>query len=568
MVIKKLRFKNFKSYGNKIQEISFTNEGGLWLLTGTNGAGKSGIMESIDLCIFNQVRGKYSAKIPLSKFPNRLNKNLEVDIDIINDYEDNISITRKIAPNDFTIKVNNQQWTERFKLMNDIEKEDLIGFNYQTFKSFISLSINDFLNFIQLKPEDKRNLLNRLFNMEEIDDYYSVNKELISQNKKEKERLTIEITNIDKELKDYINIIKNSKTNKKDYTKEDLKQQIQDIKIKFKGKQEDIKLINNKISDFEVKMQENRNNVNSNENENVKRRTELVEIRNKIKIFESGQCPYCNSDLHTHKHQGILELLKIKETELTDKILYNESLINHYKGENISITNQLKVVNDGKDNLINQLNDIKSDAKIVKYKYDSYDKDDSDVVDELKRKGKDLLSDKNKKIERINEINKETETLNDLLKILGDKGARKSIIASLIPPINEYLSELLEKIRFPYIVHLNSNFDADIYDKGELIHPETASNGEIKMLNICIAISYIKLVRQIKNINILFMDEVFDAINKEYIRLLLNLLKDFSIENRINLILVHHGLEEVDSKIFDKILSVEKKNMFSDISIN
>ena len=31
---------------------------------------------------------------------------------------------------------------------------------------------------------------------------------------------------------------------------------------------------------------------------------------------------------------------------------------------------------------------------------------------------------------------------------------------------------------------------------------------------------------------------------------------------------MHHGLEDVDSKIFDRILSVEKKNLFSNITFN
>lgn len=568
MILKKLRFKNFKSYGNKTQEISFNDNGGLWLVYGTNGSGKSSLIEAIDLCIFNQVRGKKSTKIPLKDFPNRTNKNLEVEIEFKNSKGDNIDIVRKIAPNHFNIKVNNENFTERYKLMNELDKENLIGFNYQTFKSFISLSINDFLNFIQLKPEDKRNLLNRLFNMEEIDDYYSINKELINQNKKEKEKIVIDLTNIDKELKDYISIIKNSKSNKKDYTKEDLKSQIKDIKLKYNEKLTEIKNIENDISNFDVKLQEHRNHINSNENENVKRRTELIEIRSKIKIFDSGQCPYCNSDLDTDEHIKLLEELKIKEIEFTEKILQNESLINHYKDQNQSIGGQLSIINKGKQSLINELSNIKSDAKILKYKFDSFDKDNSDVVEELKKKGSILLKDKKEKLNRIVLIKKEIETLTELSKILGDKGARKSIIASLVPPINKTLTELLEKINFPYTVHLNNNFDAEIYDRGELINPETESTGEMKMVNICIAISYIKLVREIKNINILFMDEVFNSINKDFISLLLNLLKDFSIENKINLILMHHGLEDIDSKIFDKVLSVEKKNLFSDIIFN
>ena len=35
-------------------------------------------------------------------------------------------------------------------------------------------------------------------------------------------------------------------------------------------------------------------------------------------------------------------------------------------------------------------------------------------------------------------------------------------------------------------------------------------------------------------------------------------------KNKLNLILVHQGLEELDSKLFDRIISIEK-DLFSDI---
>ena len=75
------------------------------------------------------------------------------------------------------------------------------------------------------------------------------------------------------------------------------------------------------------------------------------------------------------------------------------------------------------------------------------------------------------------------------------------------------------------------------------------------------------MVRKIKNINILFMDEVFQSVTKENINLLLDLLKTFALENDLHLILVNHGLEEVDPKYFNRIISVEK-DMFSDLKIN
>ena len=40
MHLKKLQWRNIKSFGNTIQEIEFPDEGALWMVTGLNGAGK------------------------------------------------------------------------------------------------------------------------------------------------------------------------------------------------------------------------------------------------------------------------------------------------------------------------------------------------------------------------------------------------------------------------------------------------------------------------------------------------------------------------------------------------
>ena len=564
MIINSLEFRNIKSYGNKVQRLVFDEEGGLILLTGTNGAGKSTIQDAIDLAVFNQVRGKQTAKIPLKYFPNRFNRELEVSINFKNSNDDIIEIERKIQPNSFQITKNSEPFTERFKLMSSDDREKVIGFDYNTFKSFISLSMNDFLNFIKLSPEDKRNLLNRLFNLEEIDYYFSINKELINQSKKEIERLTIDLTNIDKTLNEYKSIIRNKKKDENKLSKVELKELMNSKKSDYINKKDDIRTNEHKISDFLVKIQEHRNNIKSSENENIIRRTELNDIIDKIKLYESGKCPYCMSDLSDSKHKNMLEELKIKKDEFKEIILNNNGKVNYYKEENSSLSKQQSIIQETKDILTSEFNDMKSELVLLKHKHDDYSDDDGDIVRELKDKGSLLVKEKKEKLERITKLRTEISTLNELKTILSEKGVRKELIASLVPPINESLSLLLSETKYPYHVVLDDNFDAQIYDKGELVYPEIISNGESRILNVCIAVSYIEMVRKMNDINILFMDEVFQSIHKDNINLILSLLKVFSKKNKLNLILVHHGLEEMDSKLFDRIISVEK-DLFSNI---
>jgi chromosome segregation protein len=564
VIINSIEFRNIKSYGNKIQRIEFDTDGELILLTGTNGAGKSTIQDSIDLALFNQVRGKQTSKIPLKYFPNRLNKELQVSIDFQNSNGDLIEIERKIQPNSFSIKKNSEPFTERFRIMSPDEREKVIGFDYNTFKSFISLSMNDFLNFIKLTPEDKRNLLNRLFNLEEIDDYYSTTKELINQNKKEIERLTIDITNIDKTLKEYKSIIKDKKTSIDKLTKEQIKESMLSKKEIYIKKRDEIKEIESKISNFMVKIQENKNTINSTENENIKRRTELNDIIDKIRLYENGKCPYCMSDLSDPTHKNMLEELKIKREEYKKIVLNNEGKVSHYREENKNVIKQKNIIENSKEEMTEEFTNMKAELLMLKDKYDNYNDEEGDIIKELKEKGSLLIKERKTKLERISELREENIHLDELRIIFSEKGVRKELISSLIPPINESLSKLLDETKYPYRVELDDNFDAIIYDRGEQVYPEIISNGEQRILNVCIAVSYIEMVRKMNNINILFMDEVFQSIHKDNINIILGLLKTFSKRNKLNLILVHHGLEEVDSKIFDRIISVEK-DLYSDI---
>ena len=85
MIIKSISLKNFKSFGNNKQTVEFdTTTGNLILLSGQNGAGKSSFQQSFDFSVFGIVRGKNGKRVPQTILPNRINKNLETEIEFIN----------------------------------------------------------------------------------------------------------------------------------------------------------------------------------------------------------------------------------------------------------------------------------------------------------------------------------------------------------------------------------------------------------------------------------------------------------------------------------------------------
>ena len=114
----------------------------------------------------------------------------------------------------------------------------------------------------------------------------------------------------------------------------------------------------------------------------------------------------------------------------------------------------------------------------------------------------------------------------------------------------------------PFQVKLDENFNAEIKQFTYEVEHDTLSTGETRKLNLAILVAYLKLIRTKRNINILFLDEVFSSIDLEGIESILHLLKDFATSYNVNIFVVHHAI--MNKEYFDRIIQIEK-NIFSEI---
>jgi DNA repair exonuclease SbcCD ATPase subunit len=144
----------------------------------------------------------------------------------------------------------------------------------------------------------------------------------------------------------------------------------------------------------------------------------------------------------------------------------------------------------------------------------------------------------------------------ELSKIFGEEGVKKSIIAGIIKPINHFIQENIKKMNLPFQVKLDETFTAEIKQFAGPIDHDSLSTGETKKVNLCILIAYLKLIRTKKHINILFLDEVFSSMDIESCESILNLLKSFANDYKINIFVVHHAI--LNQEIFDRILQINK----------
>jgi DNA repair exonuclease SbcCD ATPase subunit len=557
MIINNIGLKNFKSYGNNMQRVPFKNGGDLILLSGDNEAGKSSLIESIDFTLYGVVRGKNTKKIALVKLPNRLNKNLETEINFINDDGDNILIRRKLEPTSIEVYKNSNNFFKEFKAMTIEQREKFIGLEYNTYKSLISLNLSDFANFVNLDTDTKRKLLNKLFNITEIDEYFSIGKEIVKNSYKEKERLESILLSNTNTIDTYNENISNIKSQTTEVNKEEIKNEILSYKDTYTILKQAINDLNTTSFQLSKDFRNKKEILEGKRNKIMQENFILKEFGKKIEIFKSGICPVCDSKLDTEdKKHKLVEL----EKEESDQLLYIDTLKQEYT---ISV-NEIKELSGERTTTNNELNkksfefnQIDSKLRELKNLYQSNDIDSVSII-EIKRNISKLEHDNLELNRKLLDVKKKIDLYEKTVDYLSEKGIRKNIIKTIIDPINKNLEIFLKKIESNYNVKLNDEFDAVIKDRFMDIDSETLSIGGARKINIAIALSYIKTILDLnKRINILFLDEVFSSISPSNINIMLRVLKDFAKENNINILIVHQI--NFDENKFDRIIHIEKK---------
>lgn len=570
MIIDCIGIKNMKSFGNNRQVLRFVkNDPKLILLTGRTGSGKSTIQESIDFAVFGKVRGKDKKTIAASALPNRDNGNLSVDIKFSNASGQEIFIERAISPNGFRIDVNGIPYTSKYNLLSDSDREKLIGFNYDTYKSFVSMNINDFLNFMLLHKEDKQNLLNKLCNLERLKSYHSISLD-ISKNLMAKletlnskiETNNIRINDLNSAIGRIVDIDNQTKISKVSEIKAEaalLISKNSDLLKKVKELEVDYSNVDSEINDT-------KNKIVALDRESSLLGNDILHISKTIELLETEKCPLCKSTLDDHNHKVELSNSREKISELNAKILANREDIKRLREVGQSLVDRKRLLAEQKKRADASISDNRSRLAVLKSEMQSISSSNSvaSVVDmktsicnlqqdvEMLNNEKRQLLDKIRIYEKIN-------------RILGDGGIRNSVIKSLVKPINANIATFLAEIGFKYKVVLDDEFNASVLDRfSDTVNSETISNGEMKIINIIIALSYIKMMRSVKTVNVLFLDEVFVSIDVEYIGLFLTLLKRLSKELQMNIIIIHHGISEVDLSQFDRILKITN-NVYSNI---
>jgi DNA repair exonuclease SbcCD ATPase subunit len=162
IIFEKLRYKNFLSTGNKQIEIDLNNSSAT-LVVGSNGAGKSTMLDALSFGLF----GKPHRNINKTQLVNSINnKATEVEVEF-KIGPNNFRVSRGIKPTRFEVYQNgnllNQESHSRD--YQKILENNILKLNHKSFHQVVVLGSSNFVPFMQLPSHQRRTVIEDLLDI-------------------------------------------------------------------------------------------------------------------------------------------------------------------------------------------------------------------------------------------------------------------------------------------------------------------------------------------------------------------------------------------------------------------
>ena len=564
-----IRWKNFLSTGNQFSEIKF-NQHASTLITGSNGSGKSTVLDALTFGLF----GKPFRKINKSQLINSMNeKDTKVEVEFSISKTD-WKVVRGIKPNIFEIH-RDGKCLDQFANANDQQKwfeQNVLKMNYKSFTQIVILGSSTFVPFMQLTSSNRREVIEDLLDIKIFSSMNNIIKEKIRGIKEEVKVLTLKKESLNDKVSMQEKFMEEIASQGKDRINEN-KEKITTLFTESDGYVSANEQLENDVFDL-TKQQEAVTGATEKLRKlgNLKGKIsqKVSTITKEHKFFtENTVCPTCTQSIEDGFRINKIADAQTKAKELQSGYKELEEAIKNEEEREHQFSKLSKEITQLTHGISKNNTRISGCQRQIR-----------DLESEIQRLT-DQLADRNTEHEKLatfqeslrttyDELSSRKDTINYnnfMYGLLKDGGVKTHIIKKYLPLINQQVNRYLQIMDFYTNFTLDEEFNETIQSP---IHEDFSyasfSEGEKMRIDLALLFTWREVARMKNsvNTNLLILDEIFDSsldeMGTEYFTKIIRfVIKD------ANVFVISHktGMEDK----FENHIKFEKVKGFSRIGV-
>ena len=567
IIFKTIRWKNLLSTGNQYTEVDFTKNS-TNLIVGTNGAGKSTILDALCFSLF----GKPFRKINKPQLVNTINeKDCRVEVEFsIGTTE--WKVVRGIKPAVFEIYKNDAVLDQSSAALDQQKwlEQNVLKMNYKSFTQIVILGSSTFVPFMQLSTSHRREVIEDLLDIKIFSSMNMIVKDKIRQIRDEVKTLDLKKESLMDKVqmqKDFIEELENRG-----------KGNIKDKEVSIRSLTEESGLLMNENSSLEEPLREYireqdklvgyADKLRKLGNLKGKISQKVSTITKEHKFFkENTVCPTCTQEIdedfrinRINDAQNKAKELQSGYKELEEAIKEEEERERQFLNlskEISKLTNGISQNNIKISGCQRQIRNLESEIQTITNKLENRNTE-HEKLEQFRDNLQNTYEELSTKKDSINYYD-------FTYSLLKDGGVKSKIIKKYLPLINQQVNRYLQMMDF----YINFEFDTEFNEYVRSpIHEDFSyasfSEGEKARIDLSLLFAWREVARlkNSTNCNILLFDEVFDGSldgfgADEFIKIIRYVVKD------TNIFVISHKPDLQDK--FDRTITFEKIKGFSRI---
>ena len=567
IIFDKIRWKNFLSTGNNFTEVNF-QDANTNLIVGTNGSGKSTILDALTFSLYN----KPFRKINKPQLINSVNeKDCVVEIQFSVGSRQ-YKVVRGIKPNVFEIWIDGKLQDQDAAAADQQKKleENILKLNYKSFTQTVILGSATFVPFMQLTSSNRREIVEDLLDIKifstmsnilkdrmrktsELIREYSIKKDMIEEKIDMQENF---IRDLDKSGKERIN--------KKENNIEEIESEIEEVTNQNE----------NLLIKIDTELQPELEKLNNSKSTLKKLNQLRAKLEQKIQILVSEHkffqdntvCPTCTQSIEDSFRLNKIVDIEDKSKELNDGYQQLEDAINveQKKDEQfLSYSTEISRLN----------NDIsKNNVKITGFNKQirTFRNEIQEITLQIKNRNSEretlegLIGDLDA-IEKQRSTEKQQVNYYEFAhSLMKDGGVKSKIIKKYLPVMNQQINKYLQMMDFYINFTLDDEFKEVVKSPvhGDFSY-ESFSEGEKMRIDLALLFTWrdISKMRNSASTNLLILDEIFDSSLDDAGTDFFTKIIRYAIQDA-NVFVISHKTDEIMDK-FDRVIKFDKVKGFS-----